>query len=258
MTTSQADDLLAQIRKDPADDVPRQVYADLLEQRGDVDRAQLIQLQVRRAALPTWDAEVTALELQERALLARHGADWRAGLPALRGVTWGSFTRGFVGKVAFDTLDAFAEHRAACLAAAPVRSIAIRWPRSAKQAPLAAIDGVDELTVFGTVMRPDDLKWLAGCPLLLLPITVALAGIAPPLIEVALPPSIRYQSVPSVYTRPFPPDGIVQAATGEQTSVGPPLAIVTVAVPTLLTSVTNPVEIVEGSVPVHPVAQFAR
>jgi uncharacterized protein (TIGR02996 family) len=166
VTTSQADDLLAQIRKDPADDVPRQVYADLLEQRGDVDRAQLIQLQVRRAALPAWDAEVTALELQERALLARHGADWRAGLPALRGVTWGSFTRGFVGKVAFDTLDAFAEHRAACLAAAPVRSIAIRWPRSAKQAPLAAIDGVDELTVFGTVMRPDDLKWLAGCPLL--------------------------------------------------------------------------------------------
>jgi hypothetical protein len=50
----------------------------------------------------------------------------------------------------------------------------------------------------------------------------------------------------------------VQAATGEQTNVGPPPAIVTVAVPTLLTAAMKPVEIVDWSVPVHPVEQFTR
>jgi uncharacterized protein (TIGR02996 family) len=166
VTARPADELLAQIRRDPADDAPRQVYADLLEQRGDVDRAQLVQLQIRRAALPAWDAQVTALELQERALLAKHGAAWRTALPALPGVTWGSFTRGFVGKVGFDTVEAFERHRDACFAASPVDSIAIRWPRSANHAALAAVAGVDELTVVGTVMRPDDMKWLAASPLL--------------------------------------------------------------------------------------------
>ncbi len=163
---TQADDLLAQIRKDPLDDAPRRIYADLLEERGDVDRAQLIQLQIQRAALPAWDAKVSDLELQERALLARRGDEWRAALPQLAGVTWGSFTRGFIGKVAFDSQGAFDEHRDACLAASPVHSIVIRWPVAAKPPKLAAIDGLDELSVVGTLMRPEDLKWLASSPML--------------------------------------------------------------------------------------------
>jgi uncharacterized protein (TIGR02996 family) len=165
VTKTQADDLLAQIRKAPLDDTPRNVYADLLEGRGD-ERGQLIHIQLERASLPAWDPQVIELELQERALLAKHGAAWRAALPTLAGVTWGSFTRGFVGRVAFDSLDAFAEHHEACLAATPVHSIVIRWPRAAKPEKLEASAGIDEVTIVGTVMRKEDLKWLAGCPLL--------------------------------------------------------------------------------------------
>jgi uncharacterized protein (TIGR02996 family) len=161
-----ADDLMAQIRAAPLDDTPRHVYADMLEQRGDGDRALLIQLQLRRAALPAWDPQVIELELQERELLSRHGEAWRAELPRLAGVTWGSFTRGFVGKVAFDSLDAFEEHRDTCLAASPVHGIVLRWPARAKPRKLAAIDGLDELTLVGTVMQPDELKWLASSPAL--------------------------------------------------------------------------------------------
>jgi uncharacterized protein (TIGR02996 family) len=162
---TKADDLIAQIHTDPLDDTSRTVYADLLEERGD-ERGRLIHLQLKRAALPGWDPQVTELELQERALLAKHGAAWRAALPTLPGVTWGSFTRGFVGKVAFDSLGAYAEYREACRAATPVHSIVLRWPREAKPKKLDAVPGIDEITFVGTVMRKEDLKWLAGCPLL--------------------------------------------------------------------------------------------
>lgn len=163
---TRADDLLAEIRNAPRDDAPRQIYADLLAEGGDPDRAQLIQLQLRRAALSSWDPRTTELELHERALLERRGAEWRAALPTLRGVTWGSFTRGFVGKVAFHSLEAFEAHRDACFAASPVSSIALHWPSTAKPPKLAVIAALDELTLVGTVMRPEDLKWLAGSPIL--------------------------------------------------------------------------------------------
>jgi uncharacterized protein (TIGR02996 family) len=167
MTTSErSDDLLRQIYADPMDDTPRSVYADLLEQHDD-PRGQLIRLQLKRASLPEWDSQVTELELKTRALLATHDAEWRAGLPKLPGVTWGSFERGFVGKVDFNSLGAFSTHRKACLIATPVHSIVIRWPRSgAKPGKLEAIPGVDELTVVGTSMGKDDLKWLGTSPLL--------------------------------------------------------------------------------------------
>jgi uncharacterized protein (TIGR02996 family) len=156
--------LVDEIRKDPFSDAPRQVLADALEQRGDA-RAQLIQLQIRRASLPAWDPQVVTLELQERVLLAEHAKRWRAKLPELAGVTWGPYVRGFVEKVAFRTFDAFVEHGAACFAASPVTGIAIPWPRSGKQHELDAVPHLRELTVVGTAMRKQDLEWLASSPL---------------------------------------------------------------------------------------------
>jgi uncharacterized protein (TIGR02996 family) len=158
--------LLREIHKDPMNDAPRLVLADHHEQEGEHDRASLIRLQIRRANLPWWDAQAGALELQERALLARREAAWRAELPSLDAVQWGSFTRGFVGRVAFDSIEAFEAHAEACLRAAPVHGIVLRWPRAAKPAKLAAIEALRELTIVGAVMKPEDLKWLAGCPLL--------------------------------------------------------------------------------------------
>jgi len=163
---STRDQLLQEIWTDPLADQPRLVFADLLEKEGDLDRANFIRLQVGREAMPAWDPRVVELELEERALLAEHGAAWRAALPKHKGVEWGSFSRGFVGKVAFDAIERLQQHRKACLAAAPVHSIAIRWARSGALPKLQPIDGLRELTMVGAVMRPEDLKWLATCPLL--------------------------------------------------------------------------------------------
>ena len=163
--TKKRDLLLQEIWKEPLDDAPRFVYSDLLEQEDELERANFIRLQVGRAALPWWDPRVLELELEERAILAKHEAEWRAALPQLDGVQWGPFSRGFVGKVAFDSVELFDKHRAECLAATPVHSIAMPWPdsRGAKQEP---IEGLRELTLLGAVMRPEDMRWLATNPLL--------------------------------------------------------------------------------------------
>jgi uncharacterized protein (TIGR02996 family) len=164
--TEHRDDLLIEIKKNPASDAPRQVLADHLEQEGEHDRANLIQWQIKRAGLPWWDAQVSTLELQERAILAKREAEWRAVLPALDGVIWGGFSRGFVGKVAFETVDTYQKQIAKVIAAAPIESIVMRWPSGGKPPKLPALDQLRELTLVGTVMRPEDLKWLASCPLL--------------------------------------------------------------------------------------------
>lgn len=163
--TKHGDALLQEILKDPAADPPRLVYADHLEQEGELDRANFIRDQIRRTALPSWDARAVTLELQERAALAAYGIKWRSKLPALDGVTWGGFSRGFVGSVTVTglaALDQFGEVRKA----SPVTSLTMRWPSGAKLPKLPAIEGLEELTLTGTVMGPDALKWLAGCPLL--------------------------------------------------------------------------------------------
>jgi len=158
--------LLAEILEHPAADPPRLVLADQLEQEGDLDRANLIRHQIRRASLPAWDAAAVALELEERALLASHEEAWRAGLPPLAGVRYGRLERGFVGKVAFDRVETYLEHVDQIARVIPIHAIVLPWPRTAKPPRLPARPEIDEVTFTGAVMRPEDLKWLASCALL--------------------------------------------------------------------------------------------
>lgn len=163
--TKHGDALLQEILKDPAADPPRLVYADHLEQEGDLDRANFIRDQVRRASLPAWEAQAVTLELQERAAIDKHGIKWRSKLPPLDGVRWGGFSRGFVGSVGLTGLAAL-NQLDEVRRASPVHSLTMGWPGGAKLPKLPAIDGIDELVLTGTVMAPEALKWLASCPLL--------------------------------------------------------------------------------------------
>ena len=163
---SNVDALLAEIWKDPASDAPRLVLADQYEQDGDLERANFIRLQIERANLPSWEARASALELQERALVAKHGEAWRAHLPQLPGVQWGSFRRGFIRAVAFDDVDNYVAHHEECARRVPMQGVALPWPRSGTRPKLGTVSNVEELTMFGTVMEQDDMKWLAGCQVL--------------------------------------------------------------------------------------------
>jgi uncharacterized protein (TIGR02996 family) len=87
--------LLAAILAQPDDDNVRLVYADFLEENGDPNRAELIRLQCEIAEQerrgPVRGRKVKrAWELQRD-----YSSSWLASLPALRGVQWREFWRGF-------------------------------------------------------------------------------------------------------------------------------------------------------------------
>lgn len=111
------DALLAAVLANPDDDLPRLVYADWCEDRGDPDRAAFIRVQVERDRAepysPTWRA---AAEQAQR-LGGRHHPAWTAHLRGL--ARKARFVRGFVGHVLVDA-DRFP--LSAAFDADPVRS----------------------------------------------------------------------------------------------------------------------------------------
>ena len=115
--TRDDDAFLRAIIDRPDDDLPRLIYADYLDERGD-PRGEFIRVQVelsRRDASPP----VRDLEARERQLLYRHRAAW---LRRLDGDWWGDavFERGFVVQVDVSAWD-FVEHAAAWLRREPIR-----------------------------------------------------------------------------------------------------------------------------------------
>lgn len=100
-------DLLAAVLADPADDAPRLVLADFLDEAGDADRAEFVRLQVRLARLTdeldgclARSPRHAAAFQRERELLEAHGERWRAHLP--RWPRRVEFRRGFVEGVTAD------------------------------------------------------------------------------------------------------------------------------------------------------------
>jgi uncharacterized protein (TIGR02996 family) len=120
------DAFLADIAEHPADDAPRLIYADWLEEQGRPERAEFIRVQVRRAALPEDAFEQRELSWTERDLVTEHAAAWRAALPALPGVEWGEFARGFVTRARVQSAALFLQHAATLFAAAPVQWVRIK------------------------------------------------------------------------------------------------------------------------------------
>src|SRR5262245_23483911 len=118
---------LADICEHPDEDAPRLVYADWLDDHGQPDRAEFIRVQCERARLPEGDDRRGGLAAREERLLLGHEAAWRAGLPALDGVTWGDFGRGFVEAVFIASVEDFLRHAETLFAAAPVSRVRIGW-----------------------------------------------------------------------------------------------------------------------------------
>jgi uncharacterized protein (TIGR02996 family) len=82
--------LLAEIAENLDDDAPRLVYADLVAEQGDAARAELINLQIQRAA-----SGVPA-DPGEAKLVRKHAARWLAPIvPVLKKGAW-TFERGFL------------------------------------------------------------------------------------------------------------------------------------------------------------------
>ena len=88
---------LETILDNPADDGPRMVYADWLEEQGD-PRAEFIRAQLQLARLTEKDPEWEQYSDRENELLSAHGNKWRAEIPEFARKDC-EFRRGFVAQV---------------------------------------------------------------------------------------------------------------------------------------------------------------
>jgi uncharacterized protein (TIGR02996 family) len=112
--------LLQDIVENPEDDIPRLVYADWLEERGEDARSELIRAQVRRNRLPEGDRAAASLLRREKALLKEH-PDWcDTGLGLA-----GEMRRGFLEHVAC-TPQQLVEQGDALFERFPIRSLVLR------------------------------------------------------------------------------------------------------------------------------------
>jgi uncharacterized protein (TIGR02996 family) len=119
--------LLSAVLANPEDDAPRLVCADWLEENSDPDRARFIRVQCELARLPAWDRRRRELARLAAGLETRCGARWRSELPALEGVAWADFERGFVSTVRVKEPQSLYRHDAAIAAAAPVYRAELPW-----------------------------------------------------------------------------------------------------------------------------------
>jgi uncharacterized protein (TIGR02996 family) len=140
-----ADDaFLAAIRDRPDDDLPRLVYADYLDERGDL-RGEFIRVQIERATLLGDDPRRFDLVAREQELLRAHEEEWLGPLAEI--VSNHEFRRGFISGVLVMT-EAFVAHAETLFAWSPIHEVKLRgaagWVKELAALPelqwLTAID----------------------------------------------------------------------------------------------------------------------
>jgi uncharacterized protein (TIGR02996 family) len=149
----------------PADDTPRLVYADWLDDHGDPARAEFIRLQVElaRGSLPHRHPSRYRAEDLRKA----HGAAWKAELPRLPKVDWGPFARGFVGSASFYDCPQLAQNLSRAFAAAPIESVRFIHCRPGVLATLVrspVMARVREVVAHSGHVTDDELVELAASP----------------------------------------------------------------------------------------------
>lgn len=162
------DAFLADIVACPADDAPRLVFADWLEDHGEPDRAEFIRLQVRRAGLPAADSRHGPLASREGTLLLAHENAWRAHLPVLEGVTWEDFSRGFVEGAFVESVDVFLQHADTLFNVAPIRRLQIGQVAASDARRLVQTPWLAQLRELNLGNNPAlgraGVRVLVGCP----------------------------------------------------------------------------------------------
>jgi uncharacterized protein (TIGR02996 family) len=179
--------LFRAICNNPDDDQTRLVFADLLEEQGDVERAEFIRFQLRVAAadVMSWE-ERRDYNLRIRHIERKRRSEWLAELPAVPGVGYGGqFRRGFVETLDVEDVAALAAHAAELFTAAPIRCLF--FPQGLSKKDAAVLAGVEELSRIRS-LRFERYKRLPAESLRLLAESPYLAGVKelePPDIELS-------------------------------------------------------------------------
>lgn len=108
--------LISAVLDDLADDTPRLVFADWLEENGESERAEFVRCQIEAAALPEKGRSKSKPAKRAAALLKKHETRWREAVGL---VNWGgNYVRGFLTGVRFLSRE-FADRAGAVLALEP-------------------------------------------------------------------------------------------------------------------------------------------
>ena len=113
---------LRAVLADPADDAPRLIYADWLDEQGD-PRGEFMRVQCRLAELPPGHEAVGDLRRREQELLDSYEPAWRSALPPLLRNEF--FVRGFVESAHLSVRE-FLGHAGELLGSAPIRHVHLR------------------------------------------------------------------------------------------------------------------------------------
>lgn len=160
--------LLRAVIAQPAEDTPRLVYADWLDENGDPDRAAFVRGQCALADMELWDDGYTALDVRCRQLERAH-PEWLGPLVPFvsRGEHFSGdrdrpFARGFPARVEL-TPAQFAEHRRHLFTETPVREIEFKMEAGAgglsKRAGLSKLTGAE----FAFARDPSAARAVLAC-----------------------------------------------------------------------------------------------
>jgi uncharacterized protein (TIGR02996 family) len=167
MSSNTRQAFLEDILAHPDDDAPRLIFADWLEEEGDSDRAEFIRVQVDRVRLPQWDARQVRLRLRESTLLKAHGQKWKQELPAIVGITWDEFRRGFVAGAKCDSFDVLEENASQCWSATPLEALGVPGPNDYEAIQnMRPIPALRELSLDEIYYEYYPIERLAYAPLL--------------------------------------------------------------------------------------------
>jgi uncharacterized protein (TIGR02996 family) len=139
--------LFRAVRENPADNNPRLVYADWLQENGQPERGEFILLQCEAWQLCPAYPTVTEARNAASRLLKRYGDLWFSELPALPGVTWSNlFVRGFVDTAWVVAGKDFHNHVPLLLAATPLQYLTILTSDFRAVEALLRVEGIEHLT----------------------------------------------------------------------------------------------------------------
>jgi uncharacterized protein (TIGR02996 family) len=158
---------LGAILAEPDDDTPRLVFADWLEEHGDLDRATFIRLQCEVARLWERDPRWGDLQDQVEKLWKKHRKGWLTPLPMWLRRLKPEFRRGFLEKVTVSA-NQFLRYANAMFKVAPIRTLEITdlGGRAALLAACPRLDQIAELHVIRQSFSSDVLRVLLNTPFL--------------------------------------------------------------------------------------------
>jgi uncharacterized protein (TIGR02996 family) len=145
---------LEAIRESPADDTPRLVYADWLDEHGDSDRAEFIRAQCALARMQSGSPDRSQLQKRADKLLRSHGESWFGSLLKTfkKGVV---VERGFLTEIR-GPIDGVLRHGEDIKTFAPaLRTLAVELGRRSSPGALLALDFVRRIRNL-QLDRPND------------------------------------------------------------------------------------------------------